>query len=70
MRGQRFTFGPFLLNLNNRTLLRKGEHAAIGRRGVLLLVARARQDQHPTIAANGRSPFGTFERSSRREQRG
>ena len=39
MRGQRFTFGPFLLNLDNGTLLRNGEHVAVGRRGILLLAA-------------------------------
>ena len=39
MRQQRFSFGPFLLNLDNGTLLRKGEHVAVGRRGVLLLAA-------------------------------
>src|SRR5258708_35573223 len=39
MQGQRFTFGPFLLNLDNGTLLRKGERVAVGRRGILLLEA-------------------------------
>jgi DNA-binding winged helix-turn-helix (wHTH) protein len=39
MQGQPFTFGPFLLNLDNGTLLRKGEHVAVGRRGILLLEA-------------------------------
>ncbi len=39
MRGQRFTFGPFLLNLDNGTLLRKGEHVAVGRGGIRLLAA-------------------------------
>ncbi|SEB56093.1 TolB amino-terminal domain-containing protein [Beijerinckia sp. 28-YEA-48] len=37
MQGQRFTFGPFLLNLDNGTLLRKGGRVAVGRRGILLL---------------------------------
>jgi TolB-like protein len=39
MQGQRFTFGPFFLNLDNGTLLRKGERVAVGRRGILLLEA-------------------------------
>ncbi|WP_459573812.1 winged helix-turn-helix domain-containing tetratricopeptide repeat protein [Cupriavidus sp. 8B] len=39
MQGQRFTFGPFLLNLDNGTLQRKGERVAVGRRGILLLAA-------------------------------
>src|SRR5260370_30053402 len=39
MQGQRFTCGPFLLNLDNGTLQRKGERVAVGRRGILLLAA-------------------------------
>ncbi|CAN5329431.1 hypothetical protein BH10PSE6_BH10PSE6_30820 [soil metagenome] len=39
MQGQRFTFGPFLLKLDNGTLLRKGDPVAVGRRGILLLGA-------------------------------
>ncbi|WP_341317869.1 winged helix-turn-helix domain-containing protein [Paraburkholderia sp. IMGN_8] len=39
MQGQRFTFGPFLLNLDNGTLQRQGERVAVGRRGILLLAA-------------------------------
>jgi hypothetical protein len=34
VRGQRFTFGPFLLNPDYGTLPRKGEHVAVGRRGM------------------------------------
>ena len=43
MRGQRFSFGPFLLNVDNGTLLRNGEHVSVGRRGVLLLAALLRR---------------------------
>jgi len=39
MQRQRHTFGPFLLNLDNGTLQRKGERVALGRRGILLLAA-------------------------------
>ncbi|MDF3835370.1 winged helix-turn-helix domain-containing tetratricopeptide repeat protein [Cupriavidus basilensis] len=39
MQGQRFTFGPFLLNLDDGTLQRQGERVAVGRRGILLLAA-------------------------------
>jgi TolB-like protein len=39
MQGQRFIFGPFLLNLDNGTLLRRGEPVPVGRRGILLLAA-------------------------------
>ncbi|MEA3002455.1 MAG: hypothetical protein QOH81_1243 [Sphingomonadales bacterium] len=39
MQRQLLTFGPFLLNLDNGTLLRMGERVAVGRRGVLLLAA-------------------------------
>jgi TolB-like protein/cytochrome c-type biogenesis protein CcmH/NrfG len=39
MLGQRFAFGPFLLNPDNGTLLRRGEPVAVGRRGILLLEA-------------------------------
>jgi TolB-like protein len=39
MQGQRFSFGPFRLNLDNGTLLRSGEPVAVGRRGILLLAA-------------------------------
>jgi TolB-like protein/cytochrome c-type biogenesis protein CcmH/NrfG len=37
MLGQRFAFGPFLLNPDNGTLLCRGEPVAVGRRGTLLL---------------------------------
>ncbi|WGY71100.1 winged helix-turn-helix domain-containing protein [Burkholderia cepacia] len=43
MLGQRFTFGPFLLNLDNGTLLRDGERVAVGHRGILLLAALLRR---------------------------
>lgn len=43
MQGQRFTFGSFLLNLDNGTLQRKGERVALGRRGILLLAALLRR---------------------------
>lgn len=43
MQGQRFTFGPFLLNLDNGTLQRKGERVALGRRGILLLATLLRR---------------------------
>jgi DNA-binding response OmpR family regulator len=43
MPGQTFSFGPFLLNLDNGTLLRKGEHVAVGRRGIRLLAALIEQ---------------------------
>ncbi|WP_161564102.1 winged helix-turn-helix domain-containing tetratricopeptide repeat protein [Cupriavidus lacunae] len=39
MQGQRFTFGPYLLNLDNGTLQRQGTRVAVGRRGILLLAA-------------------------------
>ena len=39
MLGQRFAFGPFLLNPDNGTLFRDGELVAIGQRGALLLGA-------------------------------
>ena len=39
MPGQRFTFGPFLLNPDNGTLLRQGEPVAVGQKGILLLEA-------------------------------
>ena len=39
MLGKRFTFGPFLLNPDNGTLLRHGEPVAVGHRGILLLAA-------------------------------
>jgi TolB-like protein len=43
MHRQPFTFGPFLLNLDNGTLLRAGERVAVGRRGILLLAALLRR---------------------------
>jgi DNA-binding winged helix-turn-helix (wHTH) protein len=39
MAGQRFSFGPFLLNPQSGTLLRDGEPLAVGGRGVRLLEA-------------------------------
>ena len=39
MPGQRFTFGPFLLNPDAGTLLREGEPVAVGQRGIMLLEA-------------------------------
>src|SRR6516162_4142021 len=43
MPGQRFTFGPFLLNPDNGTLLRQGEPVAVGQKGILLLEALLRR---------------------------
>ena len=43
MPGQRFTFGPFLLNPDNGTLLREGEPIAVGQKGIMLLEALLRR---------------------------
>src|SRR5690348_14799547 len=40
---QLLTFGPFLLNPDNRTLLREGEPVAVGQKGLLLLQALLRR---------------------------
>ena len=40
---QRFTFGPFLLNPDNGTLLRQGEPIAVGQKGIMLLEALLRR---------------------------
>jgi len=37
MQVQRYSFGPFVLNLDNGTLMREGDRIALGRRGILLL---------------------------------
>ncbi len=42
MPGQRFIFGPFLLDADRGTLLCKGEPLAVGHRGILLLTALVR----------------------------
>ena len=39
MAGQRFAFGPFVLNPEAGTLLRQGEPVPVGYRGFLLLTA-------------------------------
>jgi TolB-like protein/Tfp pilus assembly protein PilF len=42
MPGQRFTFGPFLLDPDRRTLFRQGEPVAVGQRGIRLLTTLIR----------------------------
>ena len=43
MLGQRFIFGPFVLNPDNGTLLRQGELVAVGQKSILLLEALLRR---------------------------